>query len=60
MARFHSLSGLCLFITMILSRLGCLTAAAYRAPAGYQPSRWTLAHATFYGDESAASTMGTY
>lgn len=30
-----------------------------RAPTVYRPSAWTLAHATFYGDESASSTMGT-
>lgn len=27
---------------------------------GYVPSPWTLAHATFYGDESASETMGKY
>ncbi|KAH7664449.1 Expansin protein [Dioscorea alata] len=27
-------------------------------PAGFQPSAWSLAHATFYGDESASDTMG--
>lgn len=25
----------------------------------FQPSQWTLAHATFYGDETASATMGT-
>lgn len=25
----------------------------------FQPSQWTLSHATFYGDESASATMGT-
>jgi len=24
----------------------------------FQPSQWTLAHATFYGDETASATMG--
>ncbi|KAG5028223.1 hypothetical protein JHK85_012175 [Glycine max] len=24
----------------------------------FQPSQWTLSHATFYGDESASATMG--
>jgi len=24
----------------------------------FQPSQWTQAHATFYGDESASATMG--
>lgn len=25
----------------------------------YRPGPWSLAHATFYGDESASATMGT-
>lgn len=25
----------------------------------YRPSPWSLAHATFYGDESASATMGS-
>jgi hypothetical protein len=25
----------------------------------FQPSNWTSAHATFYGDETASATMGT-
>lgn len=29
--------------------------AAY---AGFQPTAWSLAHATFYGDETASETMG--
>jgi len=28
--------------------------------ASFQPSQWTQAHATFYGDETASATMGTY
>jgi hypothetical protein len=26
----------------------------------FQPSQWTFAHATFYGDETASATMGTF
>lgn len=26
----------------------------------FRPSQWTLAHATFYGDETASATMGIY
>lgn len=26
----------------------------------FRPSRWSLAHATFYGDETASETMGIY
>lgn len=25
----------------------------------FRPSQWALAHATFYGDETASATMGT-
>jgi len=33
-----------------------------RAVAGgiFRPSQWALAHATFYGDETASATMGIY
>ncbi|PKI64466.1 expansin-A18 [Punica granatum] len=30
----------------------------YSSPAVYKPSPWYLAHATFYGDETASETMG--
>jgi hypothetical protein len=26
----------------------------------FRPSKWSLAHATFYGDETASETMGIY
>ncbi|KAK3019791.1 hypothetical protein RJ639_003778 [Escallonia herrerae] len=45
-----------LLMTWIATIIG-RSAGAY-APVGYRPSPWTLAHATFYGDESASSTMG--
>ncbi|XP_071726722.1 expansin-A7-like [Rutidosis leptorrhynchoides] len=59
MAQFHPLLGLCVLITMTFSHLGCVTAVAYRAPDVYRLSPWTLAHATFFGHDSAASTMAT-
>ncbi|XP_072987310.1 putative expansin-A30 [Typha latifolia] len=31
---------------------------AARSSARFQPSQWSRAHATFYGDESASATMG--
>lgn len=40
-------------MTFIISKS---TVEAY-APV-YRPSPWALAHATFYGDESASATMG--
>ncbi|XP_076892158.1 expansin-A7-like [Bidens hawaiensis] len=66
MASIHTL---CLFVIIaIFASFGLhLAEAAYsvprphsvpRAPTVYHPSTWTLAHATFYGDESASSTMG--
>jgi hypothetical protein len=30
------------------------------AVAIFRPSKWSLAHATFYGDETASETMGIY
>jgi hypothetical protein len=29
-----------------------------RVPTVFRPSQWSLAHATFYGDETARETMG--
>lgn len=26
----------------------------------FEPSQWAVAHATFYGDESASATIGMY
>ena len=49
----------CLFVSIITLIFSCFinpTEAVYH---GYVPSPWTLAHATFYGDESASETMGT-
>ncbi|KAK1438672.1 hypothetical protein QVD17_04482 [Tagetes erecta] len=66
MASFHSSSACYLFfMTIIFSWFGsdlvdgvAYTVPRAHAPTVYHPSAWTLAHATFYGDESASSTMG--
>ncbi|PWA62199.1 expansin-A30 [Artemisia annua] len=63
MASHHHSLVLCLFlvITIFVSFDSVLVGAVYatpRAPTVYRPSAWRLAHATFYGDESAQSTMG--
>ncbi|XP_024995979.1 expansin-A7-like [Cynara cardunculus var. scolymus] len=52
MASFHhSWRFVCCFFSIIVHG----GSALYH---GYVPSPWTLAHATFYGDESASATMG--
>ncbi|KAK9059416.1 hypothetical protein SSX86_022036 [Deinandra increscens subsp. villosa] len=58
MVSSHHLWSFCCFfslVTVIFSWLVSPTRAVYH---GYVPSPWTLAHATFYGDESASATMG--
>ena len=46
--------------TAILALLVSLLAGvATTADAKFKAMRWTPAHATFYGDETAAETMGT-
>ncbi|GJZ21088.1 expansin-A7-like protein [Tanacetum coccineum] len=55
MASFQHFCFLFGIITLIFSCYINLTEAVYH---GYVPSPWTLAHATFYGDESASETMG--
>ncbi|KAJ8767657.1 hypothetical protein K2173_018215 [Erythroxylum novogranatense] len=58
MASFYSPWTLAFFFlgltTMIIGRT---TGARYSTPV-FQPSQWELAHATFYGDETASETMG--
>ncbi|KAK9053171.1 hypothetical protein SSX86_029802 [Deinandra increscens subsp. villosa] len=62
MASFHSSGGLLylilIVITIFAASLDSVKAAYAAVPTVYRPSAWTLAHATFYGDESASSTMG--
>ncbi|CAI9290928.1 unnamed protein product [Lactuca saligna] len=60
MATFHHSRRFCFIlsiITIVFSWFANLTGAVYH---GYVPSPWTLAHATFYGDETASATMGKY
>lgn len=42
----------------VISNLYCMTEAVGSYGGPYQPGPWTLAHATFYGDETASATMG--
>jgi len=44
------------FATFILMFMGEQAMAA----GIFRPSQWALAHATFYGDETASATMGMY
>jgi hypothetical protein len=37
-----------------------LAGVATTADARFRAMQWTPAHATFYGDETAAETMGTF
>ncbi|KAJ8498057.1 hypothetical protein OPV22_008609 [Ensete ventricosum] len=41
-----------------LALLVLLAMAMRRAQGGFVATKWSLAHATFYGDDSASSTMG--
>ncbi|KAJ0477926.1 putative rlpA-like protein, double-psi beta-barrel [Helianthus annuus] len=58
MASFYHSWSFCCFssiVTLVFSWFVKPSGAVYH---GYVPSPWTLAHATFYGDESASATMG--
>lgn len=44
----------CLVLALVV---GGAAAGGYSAPAGFQPTPWQQAFATFYGDESASETM---
>ena len=48
---FHSWSLSFFIVALIPALIGTSIAV-------YQPSQWSLAHATFYGDETASETMG--
>jgi hypothetical protein len=49
----------CSFLVTITITLMLTIIAKPALVAGtFQPSSWTLAHATFYGDETASATMG--
>ncbi|XP_057462766.1 expansin-A18-like [Actinidia eriantha] len=54
----HSWSIAFFLIGWTMSIVGTSNAADYSTAAIFSPSAWALAHATFYGDESASATMG--
>lgn len=54
MAALHSW---CFSFFLVMAVLGNATAAYYAAV--FRPTAWKQAYATFYGDETAAETMGT-
>lgn len=63
MASFLHSWSFSLFLIVFTSAMftGKSMAAGYgkaRVPTGFRPSQWSLAHATFYGDETASETMG--
>lgn len=57
MAAIHQHCSLLNTITITLMLI--IIAKPAVVTATFQPSPWTLAHATFYGDETASATMGT-
>lgn len=48
-----------ILVVLILAIAGKSNALGYTHPI-FRPGPWRLAHATFYGDELASETMGTY
>ncbi|XP_055821861.1 expansin-A18-like [Solanum dulcamara] len=60
MASFHHRCSLTIFlIVATLAIIDRANGAGYGAtPSGFQATPWKLAHATFYGDETASATMG--
>ncbi|OAY56593.1 expansin-A7 [Manihot esculenta] len=53
---FHSRSISFFLIALTSAFISTSTATGYTPV--FQPSQWSLAHATFYGDETASATMG--
>lgn len=47
-----------IFLFLAVAAVGKAVAAGYSTPV-FRPTPWKLAYATFYGDETAAETMGT-
>jgi len=45
-------------VTITISLMLTIIAKPALVAGTFQPSPWTLAHATFYGDETASATMG--
>ncbi|PHT96123.1 Expansin-A4 [Capsicum annuum] len=60
MAPFHHRWTLTIFLIVvaIISLVDRTKAGGYGTPSGFQATPWKLAHATFYGDETASATMG--
>ncbi|XP_060178466.1 expansin-A7 [Lycium barbarum] len=59
MAYFHHRWSLTIFlIVATLALIDRAMAGGYAAPSGFKATPWKLAHATFYGDETASATMG--
>lgn len=54
MASIYQYCSLFITITLMLTIIGKPALVV----GTFQPSQWTLAHATFYGDETASATMG--
>lgn len=46
------------FLVLVVLFHGASAAGYSSAPAGFQPTPWQQAHATFYGDETASETNG--
>lgn len=47
-----------LFLLVVVWRPAAAAGSYGGSPAGFKPTAWSLAHATFYGDETASETMG--
>lgn len=51
------------FFSMTLATLAIIVSKSLvtvALPIEFQPSPWSLAHATFYGDETASETLGMF
>lgn len=46
--------------TTIIGKTAVADPGTQAVGAIFQASQWALAHATFYGDETASATMGIY
>lgn len=58
--RSLNLWSLALILATVVGEYGSVLGGGY-SPSSmkFQPTQWSLAHATFYGDETASETMGT-
>lgn len=61
MASFHHRWNLTIFLVVAtLAFIDRARGGGYGTPSGFQATPWKLAHATFYGDETASATMGAF